>query len=132
VLQRHALEIFHGDKRHAILLADVVNGADIGMVQGRGRLCFALEARQSLRIAGHFVRQKLERDETVKPSVFGFVHDAHAAAAKLLNNAVVRDGLTDQQETPSLRVDSSYGRCTCQSTKDGREAGRVGRRITAV
>jgi hypothetical protein len=101
------------------------------MVQGRSRLCLALEARQSLMIAGHFVRQKLERDETAKPSVFGFVHDPHASAAKFLNDAVVRDGLTDQQET-SLRVDSSYERGTCQSTKDGPEADRVGRRITAV
>jgi hypothetical protein len=53
----------------------------------------ALEAGQSLRIAGHFVRQKLECDETVKASVFGFEHDAHTATAELFENAVVRNGL---------------------------------------
>ena len=73
----------------------LINCADIGMVQGGGGLGFALEAAQSLRIAGNF-GQKLQRNETVQPSVLGLVHNTHPAAAELLDDAVVRDGLTDQ------------------------------------
>ena len=61
----------------------------------RSSLRFALETGESLGIAGHFVRQKLERDKTVQASIFGFVNHTHATAAELLDDAVVRDGLAD-------------------------------------
>ena len=60
-------------------------------------LRFTLEAGESLWIGGHFLRQKLERDETVKTSVFGLVNHTHAAAAEFLENAVVRNGLADHR-----------------------------------
>src|SRR5262249_62331117 len=41
VLQRLAFQKLHGDEGLAILLVDVVTGADVGMVQRRGRLRFA-------------------------------------------------------------------------------------------
>jgi hypothetical protein len=43
----------------------------------------------------HIVRQELERDEASEIGVLGFVDNAHPAAAQLLDEAVVRDGLTD-------------------------------------
>ncbi len=49
VLQGHAIEILHGDKRLAVLLANVVNRADVGMVQRRSRLRLALKASERLR-----------------------------------------------------------------------------------
>jgi hypothetical protein len=33
----------------------------------------------------------------MQPRVFSFVDDAHAAAPKLLDNAVMRDGLADHE-----------------------------------
>jgi hypothetical protein len=75
------------------------------MVQGRRGLRLALEAGQSLRIAGHFVRQELERDETVRASVFGFVHDTHAATAEFFEDAVVRNGLANHR--PESYVDET-------------------------
>src|ERR1700757_4453901 len=36
------------------------------------------------------------RDETMQLNVFGFLHNAHNAAAELLDNAVVRYGLPKQ------------------------------------
>ena len=95
VLQGHALQIFHGDKRLAVFLANVVNGADVGMVQRGSRLRLALKAAERLGILGHFIGQKFERDKTMQPRVFGFVNHTHAAAAQLLDNAVVRNGLSD-------------------------------------
>ena len=46
VLQRHAVQKLHGDERLAVLLADVVDRADVGMVQRGGGLRLALEAAQ--------------------------------------------------------------------------------------
>ena len=95
MLQRHAVQKLHGDEGLAVLLADVVNGADVGMIQrGRG-LRFALKAGQRLRIAGNVFGQELQGDEAVQPRVLGLVNHAHPAAAQLLDDAVVRDGLAD-------------------------------------
>ena len=75
--------------------SDFVDGADIGMIQRRGGLRFSLKAGQCLRVFGHVVGQKLQRDESVQSYVFGLVHHTHAAAAELFDNAVMRDGLAD-------------------------------------
>ena len=95
VLQGHAIEILHGDKRLAVLLANVVNGADVGMVQRRSRLRLALKAAERLGILGHFIGQELEGDKAMQPGVFGFVNHTHPAAAQLVDNAVMRNGLPD-------------------------------------
>jgi hypothetical protein len=47
-LQRLTVETFHGNKRLAIVLADFVDGANVGMVQGGSGLCFAIEAGEGL------------------------------------------------------------------------------------
>ena len=114
VLQSHAFEIFHGDERHAVFLADVVNGADVGMVQSRRGLRFALETGESLGIAGHFIGEKLEGDETVQVGVFRLVDDTHPAAAEFLEDAVVRDALADHGAKSyvgeTLRVKSKHSK----------------------
>jgi hypothetical protein len=66
MLERRALEILHRDERFSVLLADVVNGADIGMVEGRGSLRLTLETAQCQRIAGNIVGKELKRDETMQ------------------------------------------------------------------
>ena len=60
MLQRHPVQELHGDERLSILLANVINRADIGVIQcGRG-LGFALEPGQRLRVAGHILRQEFQ------------------------------------------------------------------------
>ena len=95
VLERLAVEKFHGDEGLAVLFADVVNGADVGMVERGGRLRFALETGEGLGIAGDILRQKFQRDETLEARVFGLVDDTHASAAEFFDDAVMRDGLAD-------------------------------------
>jgi hypothetical protein len=53
------------------------------------------ETRQRLRIAPDFVGKKFQRDKAMQPRVFGFVDDAHPAAAEFLDDAVMRNGLAD-------------------------------------
>ena len=99
-----ALQILHRDEGAAVLLADVMNGADVGMIQrGRGA-SLPLESAQRLPVASQIVRQELERDEATEPGVLRFVDHAHAAAAELLDDAVVGEGLADQGVSALWRV----------------------------
>ena len=104
MLQGFAFEQFHGDERLAILLADVVNGADVGMIKRRSGLRLALETDEGLRIPGHFLRQELEGNETMQPGIFGFIDHAHPATAELFQNPVMGDGLTDHERRTDLTV----------------------------
>jgi hypothetical protein len=66
-----------------------------------GRACGKIAILQSLAtqrefvISGNAIRQELERNETTPFNVLGLVDDAHATAAKLFDDAVARDCLTD-------------------------------------
>jgi hypothetical protein len=91
VLESLAVEEFHGDKLLAVLFADFVNGTNVGMIEGGSGLGFAFEAREGLRVAGDFGREKFESYEAVEICVFGFVDDAHPAAAQFFEDAIVRD-----------------------------------------
>jgi hypothetical protein len=53
VLQRLTVEKLHGDERLAIFLTNVVDRADIGMVQGGSCLGLTPETFQSLAVLGH-------------------------------------------------------------------------------
>ena len=56
----------HGDEGFAVLLADVVDRADIGMIQRGCGLGFELKAGQRVRIVGNLLRQELEGDEAMQ------------------------------------------------------------------
>ena len=83
VLQRLAFEKLHDDESLAVFLVDLVDGADVGMVQCRGGAGFALKTVESLAILGEFFGKKLESDEAAELDVFGAVNDTHAAAAQV-------------------------------------------------
>jgi len=95
VLERHAIQEFHGDESLSILLADVVNGADVWMIEGGRRLSLALETPERLRIASYFIGEEFESDEASEASVFRFINHPHAPAPKSFNDAVVRNCLAD-------------------------------------
>ena len=64
------------------LLADVVEGADVRMVELRDRPRLALEALAELRIGRERVGQDLDRDGAIEARVAGPVDLAHAAGAE--------------------------------------------------
>ena len=53
---------------------------------------------ESLGIVNHIVRQEFQGDEAAEFGIFGFVDHTHPAAAELLNDAIVRDGLADHAQ----------------------------------
>ncbi len=97
VLQREPFQVLHGDKRLSVLLANVVNCADVWVIQGRRGLRLALEACQSLRVLANFVRQELQGDKTLETGVFGLVDHAHPTTTEFFENAVMRDCLFDHE-----------------------------------
>jgi len=100
-----------------------VNGADVRMVQGGSSLRFALKTAQRQRIARDFIGKKFEGDEPVQPGILGLIDHPHAAAAKFLDNAVVRDSLPDhvwrilrrRSWQVNERVTSQFGLRTAQT-----------------
>ena len=95
MLQCHPVQKLHRDERLAVLLADVVDGADVGMIQRGRSLGLALKTRECLRVAGNFLGQEFEGNEAMQSCVLSFVNHAHPAATEFLDNAVMRDGLVD-------------------------------------
>ena len=95
MLERVAFEILHGDEQPPLMLGDLIDGANVGVIQSRGGAGFATKTLEGLRILGNVIGQKFEGDEAAEFCVFGLVNNAHATTAELLNNAVVRDGLAD-------------------------------------
>src|ERR1700730_12790931 len=93
MLQRHAIQTLHGDEVLPLSLVNLEDHADVGMVQGRCGLSFALEAFQRLRVMRQVVWQELQRDKTVESRIFRLVDNAHTAAAEFLDDSVMRDGL---------------------------------------
>jgi hypothetical protein len=53
------------------------------------------ETVQRLRIACQLFREELQSNGSAEIQVLSLVHHAHAATTKLLDDAVMRDGLTD-------------------------------------
>ena len=100
MLESHAIQVLHCDEPLPLVVRDLVYGADIGMVQsGRGpRL--ATEAFEDLRVFGDFIRKKLQRRKATEHGVLGLVDHPHPAAAQLLDNAVMRDGLPNHAIGP--------------------------------
>jgi hypothetical protein len=89
------------------VLADFVNGADIGMVESGSGTGFATETFQRLWVLRYIVGEKFKRDKATERGVLGLVDDAHASAAEFLDDAVMRDDLVGQPKMPGFRVTSS-------------------------
>ena len=61
--QRLSLQQLHGDERLAIGFVDVVNSADVGVVQRRGRVGLAAATFQSLGVSHGSFRQELQGNQ---------------------------------------------------------------------
>jgi len=89
VLQRRPFQEFHRNESLAFKLANVVDSANVGMVQRRSGPGFAPETGQRGGVVRYIWREELERDKAAKAYILGFVYHSHAATAQLLADAVV-------------------------------------------
>jgi hypothetical protein len=75
---------------------DVVDRADVGVIQCGCGLGCALKAGQCLRVPGDIIGQELQGHKTMEPGILGLVNHTHPATTQFLDDAVVRDGLADE------------------------------------
>src|SRR5262245_42441602 len=80
--QRFALHVLHDEKRRPLLLAHVVECADVRVSQLRYRAGFTVEALAEVRIFGCGSSEDLDGDTSVKSRIAGFVNLAHATPAE--------------------------------------------------
>ena len=71
--ERLPIQAWHDQKMRAVGFADVVDAADVRMLERRDGARLALEARAEVRVAGDFGREDLDRDAAIEPCVAGFV-----------------------------------------------------------
>ena len=73
------------------MLADIVNGNDVGMIQAGNDLRFATETEQIDRTCERPSKKQLQRDEAMQLAVARFVDDAHATLGDFFEDFVVAD-----------------------------------------
>src|ERR1035438_4517344 len=74
VLQRQPVQKLHGKKQMSIFLPNLMDRANIGMVERRSSTGLAAETLQCLGILREIVREKLEGGKSTKRDVLGLVN----------------------------------------------------------
>ena len=92
-LQGLALVQRHGDEQLPVGgRADLVNGADVGMIECRGCACFEQESLLRLGLRAQMRRQEFQRDVASQAFVTRAVHEAHGAGGERLDDEILRHG----------------------------------------
>ena len=86
--QRLAFQILHDQVMSALLLADVIESADVGVLQAGDSVCFALEPLAQLGVITQMTGQDLDGNKTIQARVASFIHLAHASRADLGENLI--------------------------------------------
>ncbi len=93
VFQRGAIDEFHNDKLLVVFFLDVVDRADIRMIQRRSGFCFLEEPRLFRFVGSKMMGEKLHRNEPIQFRILSLVNDTHAPLTQLFENLIMRYGL---------------------------------------
>jgi hypothetical protein len=96
MFERLPFEMLHHDEEPAVLLPDLMNRADVRVIQRRRGACLSLKSLQRIGIARQFLGQKLQGDVAAEARVLSFVDDSHSAATESLDDFVVGNDLAGQ------------------------------------
>src|SRR6185369_7210852 len=86
--ERFALEELLDDVGSALMLPDVVDRGDVGMVEDAGGFRLLLEATQAIRVLRERGRQDLDRDVAPEARILRAVDLSHAPGADLAEDLV--------------------------------------------
>src|SRR5271170_5203834 len=86
--QRLAFQIFHHQVLDAVLIADVVEHADVRMAEAGNGARLTLEALANFGRVGYALREDFDGDGAVQARIARAIHFAHAASAEERFNLV--------------------------------------------
>ena len=87
---------------------DVINREDIGMVPGRGRAGFLLEAPEPVRISGQRSGQHFQGDVAIESRVARLIDFAHPSGAQRGENLVRADAASGGDGHGAIRYRRSW------------------------
>jgi hypothetical protein len=93
VFEVFPLEQLHGHVDLALLLAEVVDGDDVRVVEAGGGPRLALEALAQLVVGAKAGGDRLDGDKAVQDGILGLVHDAHGPLAERSEDLVLPEPL---------------------------------------
>jgi hypothetical protein len=111
---RPARELLHDDQAQRAALDVVVHRHDVRVGERRQGPGLGGEAVPDVGLAGERLRQFLDRDGAAQAAVVRAEHNAHAAAAELALDFVIRKRLRDAREIVS--------HCACRQSPESRSA----------
>jgi hypothetical protein len=79
LVERPALDVLHDEEIGASFVPDIVNGDDVGMIEGRRRARLLDEAGGAIPVGQLIGAQQLDGDFTAEPRVARLVHVSNAA-----------------------------------------------------
>ncbi len=82
------VEVLHDQEVDPVLAADVMEGANVGVVQAGDGLRLALEPLLQIRVRGDMLGEDLDGDGSIESRVSRFVHFPHAARADGVDDLV--------------------------------------------
>ena len=100
VLQGLPFEQLHHDEGLSFELINLVDDADVGMIEAGGGPGFPLKALQGHGVADQFGRKKLQGDASTQAQIQGAIDDSHTAATQFLFDPVMRNSLAQHREFP--------------------------------
>ena len=98
-----ALDELHDQELDAFVLSDIMQRADVGMIQRRGGMGLALESLAAFETGRHMSRQAFERDDAIQPRVSRSVDLAHATDADEREDLVSDRGESQVASLADLR-----------------------------
>jgi hypothetical protein len=84
-----AVNVFHHDELLPIVFGNIIDRADVGMIQRGGSTGFLEESRLFIRCGAEMMGEEFERNIAVQLRAMGLIDDAHATFAKFLKDIVV-------------------------------------------
>ena len=91
LIERLAVEELHHQIGIALMIAQVIDDDDVGVLQHAGGFGLTVEALEQVGILGKAAGHHLDGDDALDEVIHRLVHDAHAALAQNLNDVVLAD-----------------------------------------
>ena len=107
LFQSLSLQQLHHDERLLFAFVDVVDRADVRMIQSRDGLCLPAKPLERPHVADKVIGKELHRHESFQASVRRLVDHSHAASTDSIKDAIVRNGFTDHAVGGDYSPDSS-------------------------